>query len=97
MDVWRCTAGVASKEVWRSGDLEACCTCRDVEEFALRALEMRCRRVDVDILEVWRRAARVATWRRHRGSELWRCAAGVWTWRCRGMEIWSSGRVLHAW
>ena len=53
-EVWRCAAGVASKEVWRSGALEACCTCRDVEVFASRALEMRCRRVDVDILEVWR-------------------------------------------
>ena len=41
MEVWRCAAGVGTS---RYGDLEACCACRDVYEFASRVLEMRCRR-----------------------------------------------------
>ncbi len=34
-------------EVWSSGAPEACCRCRDVEEFASRSLEIRRRRVDI--------------------------------------------------
>src|SRR6266480_7780934 len=38
-----------------------------------------------------RRAARVGTWMRHRGSERWRYAAAV-----EKQEIWSSGGTLQA-
>jgi len=31
-ELWRCAAGVASKEIWRSAVLEACGGFRDVEE-----------------------------------------------------------------
>jgi len=43
--------GVLPQEIWSS---EACRRCRDVEEFASRALEMRCRRRDI---EVWNSGA----------------------------------------
>jgi len=37
-------------EVWRSGGLEACGACSDVEEAQrFGPLEMRCRRVDVEM------------------------------------------------
>ena len=32
--------------------MEACCRWRDVEEFASRALEMRCRRRDIEVWSV---------------------------------------------
>jgi len=84
-------------EVWRSGAREACCTCGDVEEEETQryqTLEMRCRRVDVDTLEIWSSGGvleRVVMWRRHRGSELWGGAAAV-----EKLEIWSSGGTLQA-
>ena len=43
VDAWRRRR--VETDVWRSEALESCCRCRDVEEFASRALEMRCRRV----------------------------------------------------
>ena len=52
-ELWRCAAGVALKEVWSSGALEACYTCRDVEEFASRALEIRCGRCLKRGMEIW--------------------------------------------
>ena len=59
VEVWRpggvlqaCRRG--DVEVCRSGAREACCMCRDVEEAQrFGAVEMRCRRVDVEIVEVW--------------------------------------------
>jgi len=51
-----------------------------VEEFASRALEMRCRRS----LFV------------SRDLELGRHAAAMGMWRCRGMELGSSGGALQA-
>ena len=38
-------------EVWRSGALEACCTCSDEEAQRFGVLKMRCSRRDI---EVWR-------------------------------------------
>jgi len=55
LEVWRCAASVGTSRYGGlemrygrvdAGDLEACCGCRDVLEFASRVLEMRCRRVD---------------------------------------------------
>ena len=78
-----------------SGALEACYTCRDVEEFASRALEMRCRLclfVSRD-LEIWRRAARVGTCRRHRGMELWSGGGALQACRRGDVEVWRSGAL----
>ena len=67
-------------EVWRSGALEACCTCRDVQEEPQRYRNygdalLACGRGDVEVrrsgaLESCR-GCRIGTLRRHRGMELW--------------------------
>ncbi len=62
------------------GALEACCRCRDVEEFARRGLEIRCRRVDV---EVWRSGDALQACCLY---EVWRSGAlSAWC-RCRDVE-----------
>ena len=74
----------ANVEVWRSGALEACYACRDVEEaeiWSSGALEMRCRRIDAEML-------------RYGDLERWRHAAGVGTWRSLRQELWSSSVLL---
>ena len=73
--------------------LAPCCGPGDVEArggVCLKssgALEVRCRRVDVEVfasrgLEV--RCRRVASL----PQELWRCAAGVYMWRYGALELW---------
>ena len=56
MELW--SSGGALQATWRCRGmeiraLEARCTCRDVEEFASRALEIRCRRCLKRGVEHW--------------------------------------------
>src|SRR6266480_5333916 len=53
-ELWRCAAGVWTLIYWRSGALEACCTCSDVEEARRhRGSELwRCAAA-VEKLEIW--------------------------------------------
>jgi len=58
-----------------SSTWETCCRCRGVEEAQrYRVLEMRCRRVDVEILEVW-----------SAGGALRSCRSGAY--RCGTLEV----------
>jgi len=86
-----------------SGDALQACRRADVEVFASRALETRCRRaaVDAGVRELWRRCVgrrggieigssrgALQMCERYGILELWRCAAGVQTWRQDFRELW---------
>ena len=49
MELWSSGGVLQALPQKRYGDLDASRRCRDMEEFVSRSLEMRCRRVDVEM------------------------------------------------